>query len=215
MKITRLLSKRNRICVLFDEGNSIYLRYDTVLKFGLKKNDEVSEKFLLQLHDEDEKLQIKELSFRLLTRRQHSILELKRKLALKKFSPENVEIIISELLERNYLDDKKFAEKYTDEKLKNNKSGLVKIKAELFKKGIEKRIVDEVLSKFLNSNLIIENALQIAMYKMKSTLYSKAEPKKKKEKLFRFLVSKGYSSEIIIKTLRKLHFEEETEETFD
>lgn len=215
MKIIRLISKRNKICVVFDEGSNILLRYDTVLKFGLKKNDVVDEKFLLKLHDEDEKLQIKEISFTLLTRRLHSVSELKRKLALKKYSTENINFVISDLIERNYLNDNRFAEKYADEKLKNNKAGLFKIKAELFKKGVEKKIVDSVLSKYNDSDLLPENALLIAKNKLNSSLYSKIDAKKKREKLFRFLISKGYSNEIIIKTLRKLHFEEESEESFD
>jgi regulatory protein len=215
MKITRLISKRNKICVLFDEGKSIYLRYDTVLKFGLKKNVDVDEKFLLLLNNEDEKLQIKEISFKLLTRRLHAVSELKRKLMFKKYSSENIDFIINELYERNYLDDKKFAEKYCDEKLKNSKSGLAKIKAELFKKGVEKKIIDDVLGKYYNSDLIFENALLIAKNKLNSTLYNKLDAKKKREKLFRFLISKGYSNEIIIKTLRKLNFEEEPQESFD
>ena len=139
MKISRLIQKRNKVCILFDEGENLYLRYDTVLKFGLKKNDEVNEDFLSQLTNEDYRLQLKELSFRLLSRRMHSVFELKRKLLTKKYPPERIEEAVNELAERNYLNDVVFAEKYAEEKFKTNKTGIIKIKAELLRKGVDKK----------------------------------------------------------------------------
>lgn len=215
MKISRLISKRSKVYVLFDNDESIYLRYDTVLKFGLKKNDEITEKLLSRLLSEDYKLQIKELSFRLLARRMHSVLELKRKLIKKKFPPASVEETVTELVDRNYLDDKKFAEKYSEEKLKNNKTGIIKIKAELIQRGVDKGIIEIVLAKYENSDTVLKNALLIAQKKMSSIQYSKATDQKKKEKLFRFLISKGYSTEIIKNTLKKLHFDEDAASSFD
>jgi regulatory protein len=215
MKISRLISKRSKVYVLFDNEESIYLRYDTVLKFGLKKNDEITEKLLSRLLSEDYKLQIKELSFRLLTRRMHSVLELKRKLIKKKFPPESVEETVSELVERNYLDDRKFAEKYSEEKLKNNKTGVIKIRAELIQRGVDKGIIENVLAKYENSDTVLKNALLIAQKKLSSVQYSKTTDQKKKEKLFRFLISKGYSAEIIKNTLKKLHFDQDAASSFD
>lgn len=215
MKISRLVQKRIKVCVLFDNDEFIYLRYDTVLKFGLKKNDEVDEKLLLNLKAEDDRLQIKELSFNLLSRRMHSAYEIKRKLLLKKFPSERIDEAIRDLLERNYLNDSLFAEKYAFEKLKNAKTGLIKIKAELLGKGVDKKIIDSVLNKFDNSAELVKNAIHLGNKKVSTALYAKLPASKKKEKLFRFLISKGYSSEIVKIALNKMKLSDDFDSSFD
>jgi regulatory protein len=215
MKISRIVQKRIRVCVLFDNDEFIYLRYDTVLKFGLKKNDEVDEKLLMNMKAEDDRLQIKELSFGLLTRRMHSAFEIKRKLLLKKFPIERINEVISDLLDRNYLNDAVFADKYAHEKLKNAKTGLIKIKAELFNKGVDKKIIEQALSQFENSEELLKNALLLARKKLKSSVFVKLTPLKKKEKLFRFLISKGYSSDIAKSVMNKFHLDDDSDSSFD
>jgi len=215
MKISRLISQRGKVNVFFDNGENALLRYDTVLKFGLKKNDEITGEKFAGMVDEDFRLQIKELSFKFLSRRMHSAAELKRKLILKKLPLSRIDEVISELIDKKYIDDKIFAEKYCEEKFKNNKTGLIKLKAELIQKGVDTKIAGLVLAKYENGSSILENALILARKKLESIQYSKAEEHKKKEKLFRFLTSKGYSREIIIKTLRRLNLKEDTDVQFD
>lgn len=215
MKLERLVAKRNKVHLIFDNGEGIYLRYDTVLKFGLKKNDEITDTLLAGLQNEDYRLQIKELSFKLLSRRMHSAAELKRKLLLKKLPSERIDETIADLLERKYLDDFKFAEKYAEEMLKNNKKGLIKIKSELLGKGVDKKTADAVMAKYENSETLIDNALLIARRKISSSVYTNLTAVKKKEKLFRFLISKGYSQDVIRITIDKLHLNNQDPLSFD
>lgn len=215
MKISRLIQKRIKVCVMFDTGDTIYLRYDTVLKFGLKKNDEINDSLLAKLNDEDHRLQIKEISFRLLSRRMHSASELKRKLLSKKYPAERIDEAIGELIERHYLDDEKFAEKYADEKMKNSRTGIIKIRGELLAKGVDKGIIERVMVKYEDSPLLAKNALDLAKKKFSSYQYASIPVKKKREKLFRFLVSKGYQGEIIKTVIKRLNLEEEPDDSFD
>lgn len=215
MKISRLIQKRIKVCVMFDTGDTIYLRYDTVLKFGLKKNDEINDSLLSKLNDEDHRLQIKEISFRLLSRRMHSASELKRKLLSKKYPAERIDESIGELIERHYLDDEKFAEKYADEKMRNSRTGIIKIRGELLAKGVEKGIIERVMVKYEDSPLLAKNALDLAKKKFSSSQYASIPAKKKREKLYRFLVSKGYQGEIIKTVIKRLNLEEEPDDSFD
>ena len=215
MKISRLIQKRIKVCVMLDTGDNIYLRYDTVLKFGLKKNDELNEPLLNKIYAEDHRLQIKEISFRLLSRRMHSAAELKRKLLSKKFPPERIEEAVTELIERQYLDDEKFAEKYADEKLKNSRTGLIKIRGELIAKGVDKGIIEKVLSKMDNSEILLKNALLLSKKKISTSQFKSIPPKKQNEKLFRFLISKGYQGEVIKSALKKLNLTGQADESFD
>ena len=215
MKISRLFLKRNKVDIIFEEEENLVLRYDTVLKFGLKKNVDIDEKFRALLLSEDEKFQIKELSFRFLSNRMHSVAELKKKLLFKKFSAENIDLVLSDLSELNHLNDSKFAETFAHEKIQYKKFGLMKVKAELIRKGISKDIIESTLEKFTDQENFTANALQIAKKKLASSQYNKLDVKKKKEKLFRFLMTKGYSPETIKNVLKNIHLGNEITDEFD
>jgi regulatory protein len=77
----------------------------------------------------------------MLTRREHSVYELKQKLIekIKKSKevgyPELIPEIIQELIQKKYLDDSRFAEVYARSRA-NKGYGLLRIKRELQEKGI-------------------------------------------------------------------------------
>ena len=75
------------------------------------------------------------LALRLLTRREHSIVELRKKLMEKTDHPELIPEIIQELIQKKYLDDERFTESYS-RMLANKGYGLLRIKRALKEKGI-------------------------------------------------------------------------------
>lgn len=75
------------------------------------------------------------LALRLLTRREHSVQELSRKLREKTEHPEYISEIIQELIQKKYLDDARFAESYSRARA-NKGYGTLRIKRELKEKGI-------------------------------------------------------------------------------
>lgn len=138
----------------------------------------------------------------LMSLRDHSKTELGRK--LKQKFPEDTEIIenvLEELKRTAIIDDTRFAKIFTEYRLKSSPRGKNLIKQELLKKGIDQEIIADV---FENINFNEEElAEELAINKARS-FDKNIDPQKKKEKLMRFLASRGFNFDIILKTIKKL-----------
>ncbi|MHB8931538.1 MAG: regulatory protein RecX [Melioribacteraceae bacterium] len=208
MIITALQRKGNNVVIIFDDREPITFDYRTVLDNGLRKNDTIDEKFFERLISESNFLKIKDSAFRLLGRRHHSTSELRIKLIKKKYPKEIIQRVLSDLTDNNLLDDEQFAIAYLEERLVKKKIGVNKLKAELFKRGIDRKIIDKVLLN-VDSQLSYDQAMELAQRKMMSLRRKELDEKKLKSKIFLFLTSRGFESELILKVLNDLNPENE------
>lgn len=85
-----------------------------------------------------------ERGIKLLSMREHSQTELRRKLASKGALPELVDEVIDELLELGYLSDERFCEAYVRSRAQRG-FGPAKIRAELHTKGVSQTLIAEYL----------------------------------------------------------------------
>ena len=120
-----------------------------------------------------------------MSRRDHSQKELERKL-LKTVSYENAKYATELMIEKGFIDDNKYAEKLFDY-LSGKKYSKSHIIAEMRKRGIDKDIVDNVVScREIDSVEIICDLL--------NTKYSlKIKAENGKEKVISALLRKGFS----------------------
>lgn len=120
------------------------LSKNQMLEFGLFKNKEISEidKELIEKSSKENKNIFKLQKF--FSIRPRSILETKQHLIYKKeFNQEEADNLIIKLIEKKYLDDKKFTEWFIRTRLENGIHGENKIKSELKIKGISDNIIKE------------------------------------------------------------------------
>lgn len=212
MIITALQRKGSNVLICFDESEPITLDYRTVLDNGLRKNDKIDEKFFERLISESNFLKTKDSAIRFLGRRHHSTYELKTKLIKKKYPREIIEKVISHLTDNDHLNDEEFAIAYLEERSVKKKIGINKLKAELFKKGIDRKIVDKVLLN-VDSDLSHKHAFELARRKYLVLQRKEKDKNKLKSKIFSFLSSRGYESDLIWEVLNNIIPDEE-EETF-
>ena len=206
-KILSLKKKIKNVVILFEDGDFLKVRYDVAVKSGLRKGDELSEEALNRLVEENEKYLIKESALRFLSNRAHSVLELKTK--LKRKYPGNevfIQEAIEDLIRLGLLDDEKFAEDFVVIKYRNNKFGPARLKAELFKKGIKKDLIDKAVAKLYEENDFEVPALVLAKKKMKLMQNLNLTDEKKKNRLFSFLKNRGFDNETIYKVFRQINF---------
>lgn len=203
MKILSLVKKNNFVTVTFDNNDKLRLHYEVAVKCGLRKNDELSLDEIKSILDVEENFNLKNSALRLVSIRPHSSFELRLKLQKKKFSKDDISEVIKDFLAKGYLADKDFAERFIDEGIKKKK-GLMRIKSELYSKGISRDIIEQVLNKFDDDETLIENAIIIARKKLESFNYKKYDANQKKQKLYSYLNNKGYSSDIIRQVVNKI-----------
>ncbi|MEO8446229.1 MAG: RecX family transcriptional regulator [bacterium] len=207
MKITKIEKQKkdkHRYNIFLDGEFSFGLYEDTVLKFGLRTDDEIDEKRTEELKEFDEYNFGKKVAYSFLAYKQRSIKELKNKLKLKKISEEAIEKIITLLTEQKYLDDKSYAKNYLDDKLARKPVGKRLLKLKLMEKGIDKETVESTVIDNYSESKEEELAVQL-IKKYKQRLKGKDESEVR-NKCYRYLASKGYDYDVISKVMK---FEDE------
>jgi regulatory protein len=203
MVVTGLEKKGRKVLVRFDDGLSILLNYEILMKNGLRINSDLSESRLDLLREENLKYEIKQSAFNLLSRRLHSSSELRTKLRQKYRQPEYIEEVISQLADNKYLDDDKFAAEFIEEKGKSKLWGSNKIKNELRKRGIKNTSLDdEFIQEHLDDSA--GTLLKAAEKKLRLLQNRNLPEDKLKQKLITYLLGKGFNYDEIKNQLDSL-----------
>lgn len=197
MKIVRIYKENSkRVVIELDDGNSLSVFKDVVYHSALRKGDEINGTLLGELQTKQILFEIREKALLLLARRAHSKYELKQKLLQKKFAKEKIEVILNEIEKEGFVNDLEFAKLFTRERIGKGKSGPLKIKNELAAKGIKREIIEEVMPIFFPSEENEEAAFEIAEKKLSQLRSRNLEEYSIKQKLYSFLISRGFSFEV-------------------
>ncbi|MEK6647417.1 MAG: regulatory protein RecX [Candidatus Firestonebacteria bacterium] len=144
----------------------------------------------------------KNYALNLLSFRNRSEKEIKERLKQKKFDSETTEEVINRLKTVELIDDDKFAKSWIKNRLIGKPRGKNLIKQELYQKGIKKEIIESSINEIYLKETEEELAFKLAQKKAVS--YSKLDKTKAKYKLYRFLIGRGFESELIEKTVNKI-----------
>lgn len=202
MKITKLevqKKNKNRVNLYLDEEFYCGLSLEAVVKYNLKVGQEIEEQKLefLQTDSEREIAQNKAISY--ISKYQKTEKELKDYLIKKGFDEEIVLEVIKKLKEYSFVDDDIYAKNFI--KSKSKKSGKRKLSFELKKRGIDENLINENIKEYVDDS---ETILPLC----EKYLKNKPRDYKTKQKAYRFLSSRGFVSEDIIRALNK-YFKEE------
>ncbi|MBN2510097.1 MAG: RecX family transcriptional regulator [Spirochaetales bacterium] len=102
------------------------------------------------IHGRDEAFRAYAKGFELCARREHSVLQLSRKLYRRGFSRESVADACSRLLSANALDDRRYAHVWTRSQINKKRHSRMFLAAKLAEAGIRQDIVDEALKEEFN-----------------------------------------------------------------
>lgn len=196
MKITAIKQQINnpeRVSVFVDERYSFSLSFDELVKYKLQKDQELDKADVKKFKkiSEDGKLRARSLEW--LLNRPHSIREFRDYLYRKKADPALLESLTEEFVARKYLDDTKYAHWLIDLRKRAGKSNR-QIRAELFKKGVDREIAEQIFNGQANDES--ERLKAIIQKKQKLSRY-KNDP----QKLAQYLARQGFSWENIKQAL--------------
>lgn len=122
----------------------------------------------------------------------------------KKNFSKSIEQVLQKLRKLELLNDREFTVWWVEQRTKFRKSSPRIIKSELFKKGIDKEIIEQVLAEAEIDPFQL--ALEAAKKKLSS--YQKLPPRDFREKMGRFLGSKGFDWIVIKRVVDTLQKEE-------
>ena len=205
MIVTEVRKKGNNVYVKFDNYDELIVPYEVFVHNYIVKNDEVTEERKLELEKIVELYKIKQSSFRYLSGRNHSRYELYLKLLKKKYNKQFILNTLDELEKTKLIDDKEFANDYFSLQVKK-KWGLLKIKADLFRKGVKRDIIEEVVNNSTDVTEFLNSAKLLAERKLVQLQKRNSDKAKFKQKIFQYLAGRGFTTAIISQVLNQLEF---------
>ena len=195
--ITKIeVGKRNkeRVNIYIDEEYAFSISAELIYKENIKVKDKIDVDSLKKLADEDNYIKCKNTALKTIERTYKSEKELVQKLALKGYDDHIINRTINFMKEYNLLNDNNYASMYVKDKSRN--IGKKKIKYSLLQKGIDEEIIESELEKINNDEV---KAIVYEMALKKYKVFSKRENDNYKltQKLYRFLMGKGYDYDLI------------------
>lgn len=203
MTIERIVKRSDETAsVFFDDKSEIILSYDVIIKNGLKKGDQISESLFYLLSEENEKYFIRRKAINLIARRIHSSRELQIKLLQRRFNKKLIDEVIQNLVNSNIINDELFARIFVEEKARTKYWGRSKLKGELIKRGIKSDIIEVALTRELHEDS--EHMKKLAEKKANILRKRNYSDQQLKQKLFSFLLSKGFEIDLIKECIQDL-----------
>lgn len=149
---------------------------------------------------------ILETALALLSRREHAVAELTRKLRQKGYIAAEVAQTIAELQQKNYLNDARYAEARARSRAQTSKWGAGRIRQELAQNGIEKSLSQSTLEELSENHNWLESAHNLLRRKFPQPLEMPESPdpalgraeafqayQKEKARRISFLTRRGFS----------------------
>ncbi len=146
------------------------------------------------MHNDKPHLPIRDKVLAYLARREHTPLELARKLQHGGYAKDEISTVLEEFSQRGWLSSQRFAENYVTHK--QAKFGSQKLAYELRQKGVEESVVQQALEAAKETEL--ERAREVWRKKYGVPPTTPAE----KARQIRFLQSRGFDQTIIRHTLQ-------------
>lgn len=207
--ITKIeVQKRNkdRVNIYINEEYAFSLSSELVYKEGLKLKQTIDIDKMKKVAKEDSYIKCKEAALRIVEKTYKTQKEIKDKLFLKGYDENTIDRTIEFLEEYNFIDDKNYTRMYVSDKIK--KQGANKIKYELTKKGVSEELIKDQIS---NIDKDSEKEVAYLLAEKKYSILKKREGDKYKlsQKLYRFLISKGYEYDIVSEIVKKIVNNEE------
>jgi len=141
-------------------------------------------------------------AFDYIARRPHSVFELSSKLRKRKYEEPTIKHVVQRLIEMDYLDDLKFARAFAKHHITIKRQGRQKLRLDLIKRGVAEHIIEEVLTLYPNEEM--ESVRALAEKKWRQLERRDLPVFDRKQRLMRFLISRGFTSQVTIETVEWL-----------
>ncbi|HET8840307.1 MAG TPA: RecX family transcriptional regulator [Ktedonobacteraceae bacterium] len=204
MRITSLEQQAknpDRVNLYLDGKFALGISAELMLKLGLHLDQELSPADMQQIESEETRQQAVERAINYLSFRPRSQEEVRRYLRKKETPPEIIDAVLARLNQLDYLDDKAFASFWVENREQFNPRGSRALRNELRLKGVDREIVEETVSDEQDAELALRAARKKAQLLARSPGVDYA---KFRSRLGGFLQRRGFSYEVVSRTVRTL-----------
>lgn len=199
--ITRQEKDKNRCSIFIDGEFALGIYEDTLVKFRLRKGDEVTEAAMNEIKLYDEINFGKKVSLKYLSYKPRSKKEVEKKLKTLKLSDNSVNEVISWLESIRYLNDDHYSKLFIENKTIKKPLGKRLLTQKLLLTGIDKELIEKNIEELYSEENEFKAALSL-LKKYQKKIKAKTEDEKKR-KCFQYLMSRGFSYDLINSVLKE------------
>jgi regulatory protein len=148
-----------------------------------------------------------DVALRALTRRAHSMHEMKQKLARRTDNELLVRVVMARLKENGQLDDQRYAQQFTRNRMQSRKQGQFRIQRELRARGVADSVITSALEESATQTDDAATVRQRIARKLQSyrgPVTGKKIDEKKIASIYGSLLRAGFPSDIIRKELKAI-----------
>ena len=206
MEITKVQALTKQKYRIFLDGESAFAVYKGELsRYHLEEGAVLPPEVYEELVNRVLKKRATLRAMHILERTDKTEAQLRRKLEESEYPKEAVESAIAYVTSYGYLDDRRYAEHYIE--WKKQGKGKARLKMELVQKGISREIIEEVLES-TDFGETREMIRQIILKKRKTDIPMN---EKEKQRLYGFLMRKGFYSSDLLAVMREEEWRNNTE----
>ncbi|MBR1391523.1 MAG: regulatory protein RecX [Lachnospiraceae bacterium] len=188
--------KKNRYKVCMGNGTYLILYQQELRRYHLREGMEISEKLYQELFYEIFGKRVKKRALALLEKMDRSEKNLRDKLGQDGYPQELIDDAISYVATFHYIDDRRYAANYIA--CRQNEKSLQQLRRELLQKGIKKDVIEQALEEHYDS----DDLEKIKIILQKKNYDSEALDPKQKQKLYSYLLRKGFRSDDILSCMK-------------
>jgi regulatory protein len=138
-----------------------------------------------------------DFAFRYLGHRDRTVAEVRRQLEHKRVEPDTIEAAVTELQELGYLDDARFAQRFTEDRRALDSWGAERIERKLLAAGVAPELIAAA-----QADRGPEEELSAAVEVLRRRFPVAPETDRGRERALRFLVGKGYELDLAYDAIR-------------
>lgn len=195
----------SRVNLYLDGRFAFGMSAKTATDAGLKKGDHLTADRIVGLLKGEAREQAMLQAFNYLSYRSRSVKEVERYLRGKGHAPETISSVVQRLVDLHYLDDEHFAVAWVENRKRFGGRGPHLLRSELLQKGVAREMADEVIA--VASGGEADQALDAARKKAQSL--RAADYAEFSRKLGGYLSRRGYSSDVVWDSVKRLWSERE------
>ena len=204
--ITALEPQKNdsaRTSVFLDGEFAFGVHQDLVAKHGLHVGATLTPEDQRAIERDEQYVQAKQRALDYLAHKPRTEEEVRRKLRRQDASDAVIDDVVARLYELDYLDDEAYATDYVRNRFASKKYGPVRIRRELIERGVDRHVADAAVDDLFEDEDPVAAAREHAE-KRWARLADEDDPRRRKQKLYRYLRRRGFTSDTIYPLLDEL-----------
>jgi regulatory protein len=184
--------------VILSDGSSFFVPASVWATLARAEGAVAEDAWISQIQGSSEALQIRDRALGFLATREHSRVQLSRKLAKRGFDARVVDAVLDDLAAARLVDDARYARTWIESRLRRHPEGRAALSAGLARAGVSREIADRCLSELLDENsAILEDAVAAAAEKIqRSRVLDPSDLRRK-------LAARGFAYGLIRKYLER------------